>query len=339
MLLIFASLGVGLITVCLIAIFGPISRPIGLVDKPCVRKNHSRPVPLVGGLALYISVVLTLTFLPAPFSLSWLLASSAIIVLIGCLDDLVGLTVGTRLFCQFLTTCVMASVSDIWITDLGIDFISIDIDGWFSVALTVLVVVGLTNAFNLSDGIDGLACGQFITCLACLYLAQLVSESQILYEYWLLAFASASVAFFLVNVKVTPIEKVFLGDAGSLFIGFSASWFLIIYSQPPLSSLEPVAALWCVTIPAWDTLVVVLKRLREGRSIFEAGRDHLHHLFVDRGVKSNRALTVILLLSMALNSMGIAVTYCFHPEAGIALYVILFAIFAYVRLLEEPRQS
>lgn len=146
---------------------------------------------------------------------------------------------------------------------------------------------------------------------------------------------SAVFAFWLVNMSLTPLKRVFLGDSGSLLLGFTMSWLLIYYTQEPINLVEPIAALWCVTLPVFDTVVVIARRLKNGFSPFRSDRNHLHHLLVDQGVRPSIALALILVGSIIVNAAGITVTFMVNPLIGFGCYCVAFLGFAYLMLHPE----
>ncbi len=133
------------------------------------------------------------------------------------------------------------------------------------------------------------------------------------------------------------LEAHLLGDAGSLYLGFAIAWMLIYFSQQPVSKIEPVAALWCVAIPVWDTLVVMARRIKNGRSPFAPDRNHFHHLFVDMKMDSRLALAVILGISILFGAFGIWLNYAISPVFSLITYALMFLIFGYGML--HPHQS
>jgi UDP-GlcNAc:undecaprenyl-phosphate GlcNAc-1-phosphate transferase len=133
-------------------------------------------------------------------------------------------------------------------------------------------------------------------------------------------------------MSLTPLRKVFLGDAGSLVLGFLIAWLLIALSQGSSPSLHPVMTIWCVTLPVFDTIVVVARRLRHGRSPFSADRRHLHHLLLDAGFSKQASLAVMLAAALVFNVSGLVVTATLGSIWSLALwglYLIAFMAVVY----------
>ena len=312
-----------------IIVLTPFADRLRLLDKPDSRKIHSAPVPMVGGIAIYLVLMCGLLIFPPPEKLVWFFVALTILVIIGMLDDAFGLGVKTRVVGQVLATSVMVFGADLYIENLGLTLFDLDSLGLTGIIITMIAVVGLTNGFNMVDGIDGLASGHLLVGIACVASVQWLMKGEIHQVVWLSVLFAVVLAFWLVNMSLTPLRRVFLGDAGSLLLGFVMSWVLIYYSQKPISLLQPVAALWCVTVPVFDTLGVIVRRMKNGRSPFSGDRIHLHHLLVDQGISHKRAASVILCASISLNLFGLWLTYAVSPVAGLLVYVLFFVIFLY----------
>jgi len=301
-----------------------------LLDRPDHRKLHQTPVPMVGGLAIYSVIMSTMVVLDPPDKLAWLMLSVSVLVVVGALDDAFGLGVRVRFVSQILSTALMIGGGSLWIRSFGIDLWGQDsVAVWLGIPITIFAVVGLTNGFNMVDGIDGLASGHMLVGLGSVCLTLYLTRGQVHQVEWLIILMSAVFAFWLVNLSLTPLKRVFLGDAGSLLLGFVMAWTLIYYTQKPVALMHPVAALWCVTIPVYDTLVVIARRVKNKRSPFSPDRNHFHHLFVDMGIKPGVTLGVILGLAMVVNALGIWVTYAISPIASLLAYCLLLFGFGY----------
>lgn len=316
----------------LIVVLTPFADRLRLLDRPDLRKSHQAPVPMVGGIAIYLVLLAGFVLIGPPNKAGWFLFALTFLVATGLLDDAFGLGVKTRIAAQCFATAVMIFGAGLSIQSIGLGTPNDGALGLVGIGLTLFAVVGLTNGFNMVDGIDGLAAGHMMIGLLCLAGIQLWAVNFVHQAEWLSLLFSTVFAFWLVNMSLTPLKRVFLGDAGSLLLGFTMSWLLIYYTQAPTGVVDPVAALWCVTLPVFDTLVVIARRLKSGRSPFFPDRNHLHHLLVDQGASPRVALTVILLISLVVNVVGICVTYNFGAWIGLACYCGLLAIFAYMML-------
>ena len=323
----------GLASLVLILVLTPLAERVNLLDQPDHRKRHRTPVPMVGGLAIYLVVLSAMMVLDPPDKLSWLMLSASIILAVGALDDAFGLGVKTRFAVQVLASGLMVAGGGFWVQSLGLKFGGLEsIAPWLGIAFTVFAVVGLTNGFNMIDGIDGLASGHMLIGLGSICLTLYLTRGQVHQLEWLITLMSAVFAFWLVNLSLTPLKRVFLGDAGSLLLGFIMAWTLIYYTQKPVALLHPVVAIWCVTIPVFDTVVTIARRLKNKRSPFASDLNHLHHLLVDLGIQPRVTLALILGLSILLNTFGIWLTYAISPVASLVAYGTLLVGFGYSML-------
>ena len=330
MMLIALPILTGLASLVFILVLTPFAERLRLLDQPDHRKRHQTPVPMVGGLAIYLVILSAMMVLDPPEKLSWLMLSVSILVAVGALDDAFGLGVRTRFVSQMLAALVMIAGGSFWIRSFGVDLWGLDaVAIWLGIPITVFAVVGLTNGFNMADGIDGLASGHMLVGLGSVCLTLYLTRGQVHQLEWLLILMSTVFAFWLVNLSLTPLKRVFLGDAGSLLLGFVMAWTLIYYTQKPVALMHPVAALWCVTIPVFDTLVVIARRIKNKRSPFSPDRNHLHHLFVDMGMKPSVALALILGLAIMVNAFGVWMTYAISPVASLIAYGLLLMGFGY----------
>ena len=318
-----------LVCILLINVLSPAAKKIGLVDVPTKRKDHSHPVPTVGGIAIYLALMIATLVLEMPPSFIWIIAVASTMVIIGALDDAFGLSVRVRLFWQLVSTVAVVIGAQLWVSYLGLGLQGLgSLNYVFGSFITVVSIIGLINAFNMVDGIDGLASGQILVSIGCLSLIILILHGPIVELRWLYIMFVVVMAFWIVNMSFVPIEKVFLGDAGSLSLGFILAFLLIYFSQPPVSMIKPSATLWLVTLPVYDAIRVISSRLHDKQSPFGADRRHLHHIFIDRGWSPSQVLLLILPSSMLVNLLGLWLAYTVPSEATIFIYVLCFVGFS-----------
>lgn len=335
----FIVIAIYVATIFLLNILAP---RVGLIDIPTERKNHIGEVPLIGGLAFYI------TTLAACFiTLQWLdvvtqlfLFSCGLIVLLGAIDDYKGLSIKLRLAAQFSISCLIIFFADTYIHSLGdiLGLGAIDIRAW-GILFTFVATLSLINAFNMIDGIDGLAGGLALNtyfCIAILFTTHGGSERPELPM--ILATGILPFIFFNLGVVPGPIKKIFLGDAGSMFIGLSIIWLFALGTQGVSVAFRPVTALWLVAIPLWDMTAIVYRRIRNRVSPFAASHDHLHHKLMHIGLSSKQALCTILMLSVLCSSIGMLGEYLQIAEyIMLMIYVVLF--FTYSVILSRVEYS
>jgi UDP-GlcNAc:undecaprenyl-phosphate GlcNAc-1-phosphate transferase len=287
-------------------------------EFPAERKVHSTPMPRLGGLAMAIGAVLPLVMWTSPIAQAApLLGGIAIIVFFGVWDDITPLDFRVKFLGQFLAVLVVVTTGDVVIRSLP--FVSDPLPGYIGVPLTVFVLVGVTNAINLSDGLDGLAGGvTFLSLAAIAVLAYIAADAGFL----LLATMSimGSILGFL-RFNTYP-ARIFMGDGGSQFLGFSAGVLAILLTQSANTAVSPALPLLVLGLPILDTLLVIGERIYEGRSPFVADRKHIHHRLLALGFHHYEAVVVIY----ALQSCLIVAAYFLRFESD-ALILALYALF------------
>jgi UDP-GlcNAc:undecaprenyl-phosphate/decaprenyl-phosphate GlcNAc-1-phosphate transferase len=300
-----------------------------LIDLPDrSRKFHARPTPLVGGLSIFIAVILSgklymdlnnLNGYMPNFSYQ-LIISSIPLLFIFLLDDIKGIKPSVRLVFQILLTMYMIFSTDIYLSNLGNLFGSGNFNlGILSIPVTVFCVVGVMNAFNMIDGINGL-------CAGCAMLALLFIGfySGFIYDSMLVLVIGSMIGFLIFNLRVFGKKRgVFLGDSGSNLIGFWVAWVAIYCSQNQLYNVEPITMIWFIAIPFLDCIGLIFTRLKNRISISSPGRDHIHHNLMKR-FSSEGTLGIILAVSTITSFFAVYVVSSFPAWVS----TILFAVYA-----------
>jgi UDP-GlcNAc:undecaprenyl-phosphate GlcNAc-1-phosphate transferase len=296
----------------------------GLVDSPDVRKQHSGHVPLTGGIAIFVTLLFgTFTLGIAPYTYSMLLIAGGVFA-VGVFDDFRQISAGARLFLQFGSGVLLATYGGIAITDvgnlLGLGNIPLLLLG---VPLTALAVAGLSNAYNMIDGIDGLAVSVITLPLLVLYLLALQADHAMANA--LLLMLVPLVVFLLFNLGPNNrlLPKVFLGDAGSVTMGFLVTASLVYFSQGENALILPVTALWLVTMPLMDMLATMLRRFKHGHKLMQADRSHLHHTLIARGLGRRQVLLLLVTYAVICALIGLLLESV--PEyLSLLCYFLLF---------------
>lgn len=288
------------VTAVMLWLLQPLARRWGLLDHPAGRKDHAKPTPVTGGLAILIGC-LTSFFVIQPDSQGMLAfcTASAMIVAVGVYDDLFDLRWYWRIFVQCAAAIVIIRWGGVQIGDLGSVFGMESLRlGWMSYPLTVIAVVGVINAMNMIDGIDGLAGLLGLAALAMLTVAAIYAGNASLAARTSVL-TGALAAFLMWNVRLPwrPQAKVFLGDAGSGLLGLVIIWVSLRLTQDPVHPVNPVLALWLLPVPVIDCLVLIVRRLQQGRSPFAAGSEHIHHLMCRAGFGPTRAALYLMTFS------------------------------------------
>jgi UDP-GlcNAc:undecaprenyl-phosphate GlcNAc-1-phosphate transferase len=314
-------------------------RRLGIVDRPDQnRKLHTTPIPLMGGVPIalaYGASCLLLTLFPkelVPIHFSHVLRAvpaGLIIFATGLLDDLLHLKPWQK-FCG--QTCGAA-----WAYWAGVRITSVaghDV-GWASLLVTVVWLVGCANAFNLIDGVDGLASGVGLFATATMLIAALLQHNNTVLAMATAPLAGALLAFLLYNFNPASI---FLGDSGSLMIGFLLGCFGVVWSQKAATILGMTAPMMALGIPILDTGLSIVRRFLRHQPIFGADRDHIHHRLLKRGLTPRRVALVLYavaatgaalsLLSVSTNRMGGLVIMFFCAATWIGIQHLGYAEFS-----------
>jgi UDP-GlcNAc:undecaprenyl-phosphate GlcNAc-1-phosphate transferase len=314
-----------------IKVFKPIAIDVGLVDKPNARKHHDGQVPLIGGISIFAAVLAaSLIWLPNTLELRMYLVASAMMVFIGALDDKYDLKVRIRIVGQIIIASLMIYGVGGYISNLGDLFSFGDIElGPVGIIFTYFAIIVVINAYNMVDGIDGLIGSLSLNTFTAIAILFLISGNTGYLSYPLIL-ATATLPYLMFNLGFfkSYSKKIFMGDAGSMFIGLSVIWLLTIGTQGESASFRPVTALWICAIPLMDMLAIVIRRYRKGKSPFKPDRDHLHHILQRAGLSSRQTLVVISVASAIMSLLGVLGEYFQVPESILlALFVLMFILY------------
>jgi len=316
-----------------IKFFKPVAVEVGLVDKPNERKLHAGHIPLIGGISIFIAVLMaSLLWLPNTLELRMYLIASAMMVFIGALDDKFDLKVRVRIIGQIIVASLMIYGVGGYISNLGNLFAMGNVNlGPFGIIFTYFCIIVVINAFNMVDGIDGLIGSLSINTFASVAILFLMS-GQVDYVSYPLILATAIIPYLIFNLTLSKkVKKIFMGDAGSMFIGLSVIWLLTMGTQNEQASFRPVTALWICAIPLMDMLALVARRYRNGKSPFKPDRDHLHHIIQRIGFSSRQTLVVITTSAVSMSAVGLAGEYFNIPDVIMLTgFILLFACYVLV---------
>jgi len=305
LLALFASLG-----------FTPVARRLalrlGAIDQAGARKIHGRPVPRLGGLAVVGAFFLALSLLAAFDQgtrdlvsanrdlTAALLLGGLVIAALGLHDDLHGASPGTKLLVEF------AVASLIYAADCRVDLVALPFLepialGWLDFPVTLLWIVGVTNALNLIDGLDGLAAGVAAVAAAATGLLAFVSGNPLVV---LLAAALAGAALGFLRHNFNP-ASIFLGDTGSLFLGFMLGALSLKVHHESTAAVGLLASVLVLGLPLVDTTLAVVRRALRGAPLFRADREHLHHRLLAIGLSHRGAVLVLYAASLLLSAAAV----------------------------------
>lgn len=321
-------------TLLLLRVLSVIATHLDLVDQPGERKVHQDAVPLVGGLAVFGGIVFGLLLSPVPLGeFRILFAGAASLLVVGVLDDLHELSARARFAAQILAAVLMIGMGDVLLRQFGPILGPWPLGlGPLAAVLTVFCTVGVINAINMMDGIDGLAGTILLTALVSLLVAEVMAGGTV--SALLVAIVAATSGFLVSNLRIVRPARVFLGDAGALSLGYALAWLLIDKSQQPGAVIEPVTALWIFALPLLDTVFVMLMRLSQSRSPFRAGQDHIHHLFLRAGFSVNATLARLAAFCMVLAAVGLIAQAAGIP-AWLRFYSFLLLAGIYYKVISR----
>jgi UDP-GlcNAc:undecaprenyl-phosphate GlcNAc-1-phosphate transferase len=327
-------------TAVLIVLLRPLAISVGLVDIPTRRKSHSGNIPLIGGIAIFLGSLIALLIqhnldgnrpvfvgpIPAFYGTAFML------LVIGAWDDLKDLPAVTRLIAQIIACLLMIYVGDVVLVDLGyLSFNgSILYLGLLSVPFTVFASLGVINAMNMCDGLDGLSGSLALIAFLGFGIANALwgaTEAQQL----IVVFSACVIGFLMFNLRTLwrPKAWVFLGDAGSMLLGIALSWIAISMSQGDDRIISPSAVLWFLMLPVYDAVSMMVRRLLKRRSPFAADREHLHHIFLLAGFSVGETVTLMTGIAIAGVAIGLGGTYIGVTDVYMALLFLLGGCFYY----------
>jgi UDP-GlcNAc:undecaprenyl-phosphate GlcNAc-1-phosphate transferase len=350
----FAPLVALLATVLLIAVLRPLAVRVGLIDLPNERKNHGVPTPLVGGLAIYSGLVIGFFLCrDGPTNLAEteiysFFGAGLLLVVVGVIDDFFELSPLIKFTAQILAASLMIFGAGIVLTDLGAltpagSLLQL---GILAIPFTIFATLGIINALNMSDGLDGLSGSLSLTSLSGLIIAAYLWGENADVTL-VLSLGAAILGFLLFNRRLLGRQRasVFMGDAGSMFLGLALTWFAISLSQGEERALRPSAALWFLMVPIFDAVSMMLRRIRKGRSPFAADREHLHHVFLLAGYSVNETVAIMVGFASLGVFAGLASIYYAIPElivsgsfllAGIGYFWLINHSWKVMRFLSRP---
>ena len=316
-----------LITFFFVPITARIAKEKGIVAHENGRTSHKGSIPTMGGLAVFAGFYITVLLFVNDSNLrelNYLIAGSFLILLTGMKDDMVGISARKKLIVQIISACIIIFWANLRFTSLQ-GFLGIhEINYFWSVTITLITIVGLTNCFNLIDGIDGLAAGVGSVSLIALGVwFGIVGQHELMMISFILA--STLISFIPYNV-FGQSNKIFLGDTGALTLGFIIAYLILKFNQvnlslPPEYMLKsaPAISIAIVFVPLFDTIKVFIVRIFKGKHPFTPDKEHAHHTLLCLGL--SHAQTSLYLVG--LNAAFIFIAFSASYLGTTALFFIL----------------
>ena len=337
------------ISVALLFGLAPVARKAGLVAEPDERKTHERVVPLIGGLCIAISFFLSILLFDISLSeFRILFFSSGILLLVGLLDDYKDISPVQKFILQMFSAVILIVMGNVEIDNIG-DIVSSGQPvtlGIFAPIFSLIAILGVVNAFNMIDGHDGVAASVSLIALVTIaflyYLDPGVSNVGFVVLLLLLIVTTIPFLFFNLAEVVGPGRQVFLGDAGSMFLGFIICYFLIQFSQGADNAMRPVfspaVAPWVIGIPLLDMTAVIILRIIRRRGISRADREHLHYLLADLGLSRYGVLLTIALLQVICSGVAIVATVAkWSDQTTISLAALVSIFYFFLRIFLDNK--
>lgn len=303
---------------------------IGAVDVPRdSRRMHKKPTARLGGLAIYLGfIVSAIIFSDKTPEFIGVIIGCTLIVVLGIFDDIYALGAKFKLLVQIVAALIPVLLG------LRVEFIKVPEFlssygylslGWLSIPVTVIWIVGITNAINLLDGLDGLACGvSSISALTLLVIAIIVGEPEVVFA----TSALAGACFGFLPYNFNP-AKLFMGDTGALMLGFMLSCISVQGLFKGYAVISIAVPFLILALPIFDTASAIIRRMKKGQPIMSPDRNHLHHRLVDAGLSQKKAVTLIYFISIVLCMVAIILI----ATGAVAWWVLLLVVLAFLGFL------
>ena len=303
-----------------------IAQMVGAVDVPKDnRRMHNHPIPRMGGLAIFLGFLLsTLIFVPMSSSMRGMLLGAVIIVVLGIFDDIYSLRAMFKFVVQIIAALVAVLSGNVIETLSNPNVFSADPYwnlGILAVPATVIWIVAITNAVNLIDGLDGLACGvSTISSMSLLVIALVVSEGNV--AILMAALAGGCIGFLPYNMNPA---KIFMGDTGSMFLGYLLATISIQGLFKFYVGISFAVPFIILGLPIFDTCFAFIRRIAHGQSPMHADRSHVHHRLIDMGFNQKQAVAVLYVISAILGLSAVVLTTSGPVKAMLLLLALCFA--------------
>ena len=315
-----------LVSFLLLFLFAKISYKLNLVDLPSKRKIHTKAISYTGGIAISVILVLSILLLEiSENNLNNILSIAFLISIIGLIDDKYNLNVGGKLSLQIIPILFLIIFENLTLNQLGdYNYFKLEL-GTFKIPFTLICVLFLINSFNYFDGLDGVLSFTTISVLAILYFLTSNQNSQL----FLIIILIPISIFLCFNFSLLRLPKMFLGDSGSLLLGFIISFLLIYFANQNL--IHPILLAWSIAIFVYEFLSINIIRLRDKRNLFKAGQDHIHNILFKKTKSVFLTNFFITLTNIILFIIGYLSFVLISPLTSLILFIALFFIFLILR--------
>ncbi len=303
------------------------AKALNLIDKPDDRKKHEGNIPTVGGVSLFLSLFIFYLLADISQNYKLILLTSLIVFLSGLLDDIFKLSVLTRVLLQ-LAACLILILNGFRVLYLGEYEILGNLSlGVISIPFSIIAIMLLTNSINWIDGLDGLA--------SIIYLQSYFAINAFLFFYgnnieyisiYSVLFLNLLI-FIFINMNKLPITKSFLGDSGSILIGYLLSCHMIHINISPEINIHPILIAWAVGFPIFNIITVMLLRALKLNNPFSPDRLHLHHVLQDRGINDGSIVLILFSFAAFLSLIGGFIFYFFGSFVSLLSFIFIFILY------------
>ena len=302
------------------------SYKLDLVDRPNKRKLHSKPTAFTGGIALSFAYIISIKLFDIQsYELNLIISTALLVAIVGTIDDKYYLNIGGKLSLQIIPVIYLIMIENLNLKQIG-NYNSFELSlNTFAVPFTLLAVLLLMNSFNYFDGLDGTLSFTSITVLIILYYLTPNED----FKFFLIIIFIPLVVFVLFNFSTLNLPKLFLGDGGSLLLGFLIAFFLIHTANQKL--VHPILLAWSIVIFVYEFLSINILRIINRKKIFKAGLDHLHHISYKKTKSIFFTNLFISLLNLALFIIGYMSFKLINSFVSLVLFIIFFVVFFTVR--------
>ena len=298
-----------------------IAEHVGALDIPNEREIHKKPIPLLGGLGIFLSFLLGyMLFAPKTNLMLAILISSFIIILLGIFDDLKPIKAKYKFIVHILVASIMVFYGGLELREVSILGLNLNFDG-FAPIITILIIVGTINAINLIDGLDGLCAGissiYFATIAIIAVILNKIGGLDIILS---LIMLGSTLGFLVHNF---PPAKIFMGDTGSTFLGLMISVIMLLgFKTVTITSL--IIPLLILALPILDTLFAIIRRTINKKPIGEPDKEHIHHQLLKKGFGTKKSLLLIYATNILFSITSVFYAIGHHKETIICYVLLLF---------------
>ena len=308
----------------------------GLYDKNEFKKNNLIKIPLIGGVCIFVTLIIISSFFSIKDDTYLMILLSFGIFVMGFLDDSLNLNFKLRFLIQIIFVSFYVIFFKLIITNYG--FFNINKNFLFlSLFFTILAIVGTVNAFNFIDGLDGLTSSLFIVAIIFIKIFVFVNNDNYFFDELDILLVSVF-CFLLINKQFIKFGKIYLGDSGSMFLGFIVSIYLIYYSNV-YTYIPSSIVFWFVAVPIYDFFAVILIRILNKKNPMVGDNQHFHHVLLNKGYSENFVLIFLVSLSVLFSLFGILVNKLTNDITSILFFISILIFYLFYRIKDIKNHS